>query len=63
MKLVMVWNDHMERECRKKAEDVQNNQRSGWSGTGDETKGKPGKGKSDKDKRKGKGKKKHGKEK
>ena len=44
----------MARECRKKAEYVQNNQTSGWSGTGDETKGKPGKGKSEKDMGRGK---------
>ena len=35
----------MARECRKETEYVQYNQTSGWSGTGDETKGKPGKSK------------------
>ena len=47
---------HMARDCRKKTEDLQNNQTSGWSGTDDKTKGKPGKGKGKQDKVKGKGK-------
>ena len=29
---------HMARDCRKKTEDLQNNQTSGWSGTDDKTK-------------------------
>ena len=37
---------HMARGCGKKAEHVQDNQTSGWSGTDDKTKGKSGKDKS-----------------
>ena len=47
---------HLARDCRKKTEYLQNNQTSGWSGTDDKTKGKPGKGKGKQDKGKGKGK-------
>ena len=49
---------HMARDCRKKTEYMQNNQNSGWSGTDDKGKRKPGKGKGqgkqDKDKGRGK---------
>ena len=45
----------MARDCRKKTEFVQNNQTSGWSGTDDKTKGKPGKGKGKQDKGNGTG--------
>ena len=45
----------MARDCREKTEYLQNNQTSGWSGTDDKTKGKPGKGKGKQDKGKGKG--------
>ena len=38
---------HMARDCRKKAEYMQNNQTSGWSGTDDKAKGKSGMGKSE----------------
>ena len=34
----------MARDCRKKTEYLQNNQTSGWSGTDDKGKGKPGTG-------------------
>ena len=52
---------HMARECRKKTEYRQNNQTSGWSGTDDKTKGKPGKCKDKQDTGKGKGKPSNGK--
>ena len=43
----------MARDCRKKTEDMQNKQTSGWSGTDDKTKGKPGEGKGKQDKGQG----------
>ena len=45
----------MARDCLKKNEHLQHNQPSGWPGTDDKTKSKPGKGKG-KSKNKGKGK-------
>ena len=47
---------HMARDYRKKTEDMQNNPTSGWSGTDDKAKGKPGKGKGKQDKGTGKSK-------
>ena len=38
----------MARDCRRKTEYLQHNKTSGWSGTDDKTKGKPGKGKANK---------------
>ena len=46
----------MARDCRKKTEYMQNIPTSGWSGTDDKTRGKPGEGKGKQDKGKGNGK-------
>ena len=46
----------MARDCRRKTEYMQNIPTSGWSGTDDKTRGKPGEGKGKQDKGKGNGK-------